>query len=237
MATWSPRQGKHLTDTRRVAATNFIQRLHQATKRNYDDRFAGEDKAACAAVAKAFGQEYFDGERNHGYGGYHYDGRWVAVAQAIADHYDLKPGARILDVGCAKGFLVHDFMQVLPGADAVGLDISQYAITNAMPEVKDRLQVGNAISLPYPDHRFDLVVSINTLHNLRAYDLEKALREIERVSKQHKYIVMDSYRNEREKVSLLSWQLTCECFFTPQEWEWIFSKCGYAGDYEYVFFE
>lgn len=220
-----------------MAAINFIQPLHRATKRNYDDRFAGANKAECAAVAKRFGEEYFDGERKFGYGGYRYDGRWLAVAEAMIKHYDLQPGARILDVGCAKGFLVHDFMKVLPRADALGCDVSEYAIKNAMPEVKDRVRIGGAASLPYEDNSFDLVVSINTLHNLQLPELETALREIERVGKKHKYVVMDSYRNEREKVNLLSWQLTCECFFTPQEWEWVFSKCGYSGDYEYVFFE
>ena len=219
-----------------MTVPNFIQRLHQATRRNYDDRFAGEDKAACAAIAKTFGQEYFDGERKHGYGGYRYDGRWRAVAEEMLRHYQVKPGARILDIGCAKGFLVHDFIEVLPDAEVVGLDISEYAIANAMPEVKDRVRVGNAVSLPYPDASFDLVVSINTLHNLRIYDLDKALKEIMRVSKGHQYIVMDSYRNEREKTNLLSWQLTCECFFTPEEWEWVFERCNYTGDYEFIFF-
>jgi ubiquinone/menaquinone biosynthesis C-methylase UbiE len=220
-----------------VAATNFIQRLHQATKRSYDDRFSGENKADCAAIAKAFGQEYFDGDRKHGYGGYRYDGRWLAVAEAMVRHYELKPGARILDIGCAKGFLVHDLLKVLPDADVIGLDISEYAIANAMPEVKDLVSVGNAVSLPYPDKTFDLVVSINTLHNLRIYDFEKALKEIERVGKRHKYIVMDSYRTEQEKINLFAWQVTCECFFTPEEWEWIFGKCNYTGDYEFIVFE
>jgi SAM-dependent methyltransferase len=220
-----------------VAAINFIQPLHRATKRNYDDRFAGANKAECAAVAKRFEEEYFDGERKYGYGGYRYDGRWLAVAEAMVKHYDLQPGARILDIGCAKGFLVHDFMKVLPAADVVGLDISEYAVANAMPEVKGRVSAGDAVSLPYPDKTFDLVVSINTLHNLRLPELERALREIERVGKKHKYIVMDSYRNESEKANLLSWQLTCECFFTPEEWDWVFSKCNYTGDYEFVYFE
>jgi ubiquinone/menaquinone biosynthesis C-methylase UbiE len=220
-----------------VAETNFIQRLHQATKRSYDDRFSGENKAACAVVAKTFGQEYFDGDRKHGYGGYRYDGRWLAVAEAMVQHYGLPSDARILDIGCAKGFLVHDFLKVLPDADVVGLDISEYAIANAMPVIKDRVSVGNAVSLPYPDNHFDLVVSINTLHNLRIYDFERALKEIARVGKRHKYIVMDSYRTEQEKLNLLSWQLTCECFFTPEEWQWVFKKCNYTGDHECINFD
>jgi SAM-dependent methyltransferase len=220
-----------------MAAVNFIQPLHRATARNYAGRFAGEDKAACAAVAKKFGKEYFDGERKYGYGGYRYDGRWLTVAEAIVKHYHLERGARILDVGCAKGFLVHDFIKVLSHADVLGCDISEHAIENAMPEIKHRVRIADSVSLPYPDSSFDLVVSINTLHNLHLPALEKALHEIERVGKKHKYIAMDSYRNEREKTNLLSWQLTCECFLTTDEWEWVFNKCGYTGDYECIFFE
>lgn len=220
-----------------MAAINFIQPLHRATTRDYAGRFAGEDKTACAAVAKTFGEEYFDADRRYGYGGYHYDGRWLPVAEAIVRHYRLTPDARILDIGCAKGFLLHDFAQLLPDAEIAGVDISNYAISNAMPNVKDHLLVGTATSLPYPDKSFDLTVSINTLHNLRLPGLDCALREIERVSKDHKYIVMDSYRNEQEKLNLLNWQLTCECFFAPEEWEWVFRRCNYFGDYEFIFFE
>ena len=220
-----------------MAYIDFILQVHNAAKRNYVARVTETDKAECATISKQFGRDYFDGDRKYGYGGFKYDGRWVSVAQAMVDHYGLQPSARILDVGCAKGFLVHDFMKVLPGSEAYGIDISEYAIENAMPEVKDRLQVGSAVSLPYPDKSFDLVVSINTVHNFRTYDLEKALKEIERVGKQHKYIVMDSYRNEEEKVNLIYWQLTCECFFTPEEWEWVFQKCGYTGDYGCIFFQ
>jgi len=216
---------------------NFIQQAHQATKRNYLARVTEADKAECAIISKQFGFDYFDGDRRYGYGGFRYDGRWVAVAKAMVEHYNLEPGARILDIGCGKGFLVHDFMKVLPGSEAVGLDISEYAIANAMPEVKDKLRVGNAVALPYPDRSFDLVVSLNTLHNLRLPDLELALREIQRVGKEHKYVVNDSYRNDHEKVNLLYWQLTCECFFTPEEWEWVFQKCGYTGDYGCIFFD
>jgi protein-L-isoaspartate(D-aspartate) O-methyltransferase len=154
----------------------------------------------------------------------------------MATHYSLKPGARILDVGCGKGFLLHEFTRAVPGAQIAGLDVSRYALEQAMDEVKPFLQEGSAVSLPYPDKSFDLVVSINTLHNLRLPELERALKEIERVSRGHSYILMDGYRNEQEKVNLLYWQLTCECFFTPEEWEWLFRRCGYSGDYGCVYF-
>ncbi|MBM3875790.1 MAG: class I SAM-dependent methyltransferase [Verrucomicrobia bacterium] len=220
-----------------MAELDFISTVHQATARNYLQRVVEHDKAECAAVAKKFGQDYFDGDRKYGYGGFKYDGRWIPFARQLVAHYGLKPGDRVLDIGCGKGFLVHDFMEVCPGIDVSGVDISEYAVANGMPEVRDRLKVGNAVSLPYPDKSFDLVVAINTLHNLRIYDLEKALREIERVGRGGKYIVNDSYRTEREKVNLLYWQITCESFYTPPEWEWIFARCGYTGDYGFIFFE
>ncbi|HEY2572420.1 MAG TPA: class I SAM-dependent methyltransferase [Verrucomicrobiaceae bacterium] len=220
-----------------MAHLDFIGKVHRSAKRDYLARVMEADKAECATVSKQFGFDYFDGDRKYGYGGFRYDGRWLPVAEAMVKHYGLKPNARILDIGCGKGFLVHDFLKVLPGADVVGIDISEYAIEHAMPEVKDRLLVGNAVSLPFPDQSFDLVVAINTLHNLRIYDLDKALKEIERVGRGGKYVVNDSYRNEREKVNLLYWQLTCECVFTPEEWEWVFRSAGYTGDYGVVIFE
>ncbi len=220
-----------------MAFLDFISGIHKSTKRDYVQRVVEFDKAACAQISKKFGKDYFDGERQYGYGGYKYDGRWRPFAEKLIDHYGLKTGDKILDIGCAKGFLVHDFRQALPGLEAIGLDVSDYAIANAMPDVKPFLRVGTAAELPYPDHHFDLVVSVNTLHNLYLADLFKSLREIERVGRRHKFIVLDSYRNEREKVNLMYWQLTCECLFTPAEWEWIFQQAGYSGDWDFVCFE
>jgi len=221
-----------------MAKVDFISGIHNATKRNYVQRVVEFDKAACAAVAKKFEQEYFDGDRSYGYGGFRYDGRWVPFAQKLISHYRLKPGNRVLDIGSAKGFLLHDLKAALPGLEVAGLDVSKYAAANAMEDMKPFLRVGTAADLSaYPDKSFDLIVSINTLHNLRLPQLFQALREIERVGRGHKFIVMDSYRTEREKVNLMYWQLTCECFFTPEEWEWIFQQTGYTGDYDFVCFE
>ena len=216
---------------------DFISIIHKATKRDYLQRVVESDKAACAEISKQFGKDYFDGDRKYGYGGYKYDGRWRPFAEKLISHYGLKPGHKVLDIGCGKGFLVHDFIKALPGLEVAGIDISQYAIANAMAEVRPLVKVANATDLPFSDRSFDLVVSINTLHNLYNYQLKKALQEIERVGKAHKYIVMDSYRNEREKVNLMYWQLTCECFYTATEWEWLLKEWGYTGDFGFVFFE
>lgn len=220
-----------------MAYIDFIEKIHTGTKRDYVQRVVEYDKAASAEISKRFGEEYFDGARQYGYGGYRYDGRWRAFARDLAKHYGLKPGDRVLDIGCAKGFLLHDFREAVPGIEVAGLDISGYAIERAMDDVKPFVQVGNATALPYPDKSFDLVVSINTLHNLLIFDLFKALQEIERVGRRHKYLILDGYRNEREKVNLMYWQLTCECFFRPSEWEWIFQQAGYTGDYACIYYE
>lgn len=220
-----------------MAYVDFVSRLHRATKRDYLQRVVEHDKAACAEVAVKFGREYWDGDRKYGYGGYYYDGRWRSVAEEMVTYYGLQPGARILDVGCGKGFLLYEFTQVLPDAQVAGIDISQYAVEHAKEEVKPFLRVGHAARLPYEDRSFDLVVSINTLHNLYIYDLWQALKEIERVARGAKYVVVEAYRNEREKVNLMYWQLTCRAFHTPQEWEWVFEQTGYTGDYSFIFFE
>lgn len=220
-----------------MAAIDFLQTVHTRTARNYVQRVVEYDKAECAEVARRFDVDYWDGDRKYGYGGYNYDGRWQAVAKRLADHYQLKPGAAILDVGCGKGFLLHDLKAVVPDARVKGLDISSYAIEHALEDVKPDLTVGTAARLPYPDKSFDLVVSINTLHNLRVSELDSALREIERVGRAAKYVVVDTFRNEREKVNLLYWQLTCQCFYMPEDWEWWFARTGYSGDHSYVWFE
>ena len=220
-----------------MAYLDFISIIHKATKRDYLQRVLEADKAACADISKLFGKDYFDGDRKYGYGGYKYDGRWRPFAEKLIAHYGLKAGQRVLDIGCGKGFLVYDFMNSLPGLEVAGVDISEYAIAYAMDEVRPFVKVGNAAELPFPDRSFDLVVSINTLHNLHIYQLKEALQEIERVGRAHKYIVMDSYRTEREKVNLMYWQLTCECFYTPAEWDWLFKEWGYTGDHGFVFFE
>jgi ubiquinone/menaquinone biosynthesis C-methylase UbiE len=223
-----------------MAMIDFMTAVHKSTQRDYLGRVNDKDypKPKAAELAKQWGQDYWDGDRRICYGGYKYmEGRWEKVARALAEHYGLKAGDKILDVGCGKGFLLYDFTKVVPGIEIVGIDISEYAIQNAKEEIKNHLQVGNATALPFPDKHFDLVISITTLHNLHNYDLDKALREIERVGKTNKYICVESYRNETEKANLLYWQVTCEAFCTPDEWLWWFEQTHYTGNYSFIYFE
>ncbi len=220
-----------------MAYLDFTTSIHSKTKRDYIARVTEYPKAEAAKRAKKFDFDYWDGDRKTGYGGFVYDGRWAPVARKLAEHYGLQKGQKVLDIGCGKGFLLHDLMQEVPGLEVFGLDISQYAINHAKTEIKPLLTQGCATNLPYENNTFDLIISINTLHNLYCYELDKALKEIERVGKKNKYIVVESYRNEEEKANLLYWQLTCESFCTPQEWEWWFRQTKYSGDYSLIFFE
>ena len=220
-----------------MAYVDFISLVHKSTTRDYIGRVNNYPKAEAARRAKKWDYDYWDGDRRVGYGGYSYDGRWQKVAKAMIDHYGIKPGDRILDIGCGKAFLLYDFTQVLPGVEVAGIDISEYGIEHAMPDIKDQLQVCNATQLPFEDNSFDFVFSINTLHNLYCQELDQALREMERVGRGNKYLCVESYRNEEEKVNLLYWQATCEMFCTPEEWQWWFDHCGYTGDHSFIYFE
>tara|TARA_B100000700_G_scaffold331081_1_gene461269 strand:+ start:241 stop:912 length:672 start_codon:yes stop_codon:yes gene_type:complete len=219
---------------------DFMNVLHKSTKRDYLERVNDAEfpKAKAAEVAKKWDFDYWDGDRRINYGGYKYiEGRWTKVAKAMIAHYKLTEEAKILDIGCGKGFLLYDILKCLPHAEVHGLDISSYAIQNSKEEIKEKIQLGNSNNLPWPDNYFDLVISITTLHNLHNYDLEKSLIEMERVGKSNKYLCVESYRNEQEKTNLLYWQVTCEAFNTPREWEWWFKKTGYNGDYSFIYFE
>lgn len=219
---------------------DFMSALHKKQNRDYLARVndCHYPKAKAAKLAKKFDFDYWDGDRKINYGGYQYmPGRWSVVAKKMIEHYNLREDARILDVGCGKGFLLYDFLEFVPNAEIHGIDISKYAIDNAKKEIADNLVLGNATSLPWPDSYFDLVISINTFHNLYNYDLELALKEFERVGKEHKYLCVESYISEEEKANLLYWQVTCEAFCTPEEWNWWFKKTSYKGDHSFIFFE
>lgn len=216
---------------------DFIEAVHKSTKRDYVGRVNEADKSECAVVAKQYGYDYWDGDRKYGYGGYRYDGRWRSVAEKMAKHYKIQPGQRILDVGCGMAHLLYEFTQVVPGVEVKGLDISDYALDHAKEEVRDCLIKGSATNLPFDDSSFDLILSLNTLHNLKVFDLKKAVSEIERVKKKNSYIVVESYRNDREEMNMLYWQITCASYYAVDEWEWLYHEWGYTGDYGFIFFE
>ena len=223
-----------------MAYIDFMSEIHKSTQRDYLARVNDYEypKAKAAKLAKQWGYDYWDGDRRINYGGYRYiEGRWAPVGKAMIEHYGLQPGDKVLDIGCGKGYQLFELTRVLPGLEVWGIDISEYAILNGKKELKERLQVCNATALPFQDNYFDFVFTINTVHNLYNYELDSALREIERVGKKNKYLCVESYRNETEKTNLLYWQVTCETFCTPKEWEWWFRTTGFTGDHSFIYFE
>lgn len=215
---------------------HIITPLHTRTKRDYIGRMT-DNKVEAMKKAREYGFDYWDGDRRYGYGGYRYDGRWKPVAEKLIKKYKLPPNAKILDVGCGKAHLLFEISKLLPKAEIVGFDISRYGIDHAPEEIRKKLFVQNAASTyPWRDQYFDLVISINTLHNVQIADLVRALGEMERVGKK-KYLVVEGYRNEKELFNLECWALTAEAFFHRDEWIWLFRQFGYTGDYEFIYFE
>ena len=184
------------------------------------------------ALARKFGKEFFDGDRSHGYGGFSYNSRfWEPVVPTFKDHWDMQPGNSLLDVGCAKGFMMYDFHRLIPGLAVEGIDISDYAIENGMEEMKPYLKVASADDLPYEDNSFDYTISITTVHNFDTDGVIKALQELERVSRKGSFITVDAYTNNDEKQRMHAWNLTAKTILHVDEWKELFDEAGYTGDY------
>ena len=215
---------------------DYVTQLHQSTSRNYIDRMM-DDKVHCMKKAKEYEADYWDGDRRFGYGGYKYlAGRWKPVAQALIKNYNLSNESSVLDIGCGKGYLLYEMKLLLPNLRISGFDISNHGIATAKKEVKEQLFIHRAQD-PFPFHKneFDLAISLGCLHNLRIFELEIALKEMERVAS-NGYLMLESYRNEQEQFNLQCWALTCESFFDTKEWVWLYEYFGYKGDYEFIYF-
>lgn len=201
------------------------------TKRDVKERGA-EKSEEDRAIARKFGKDFFDGDRRHGYGGFSYQSRfWQPVVPTFQEHFNLTNTSSVLDVGCAKGFMLHDFCEIIPGIKVHGVDVSEYAIENTIEDMRPFTQVGDARELPFEDNAFDVTICINTVHNLERDECAKALQEIERVSRIGSYITVDAYRDDEEKERMYLWNLTAKTIMHVDEWKSFFNEIGYTGDY------
>jgi len=201
------------------------------TKRDLTQR-VNEKTEEDRAIARQFGEAFFDGDRRHGYGGFSYFPRfWQPVIPTFQSHFGLTSKSSLLDVGSAKGFMLHDLRELVPGITVRGIDISDYAIANSMDTVRDCVSVADAQDIPFDDDSFDVVISVNTVHNLEQSACGKALQEIERVSRGQSFITVDAYRTDEEYERMQAWNLTAKTILHVNEWEAFFKEVGYTGDY------
>ena len=208
-----------------------LMRNYPRTKRDIKQRGA-EKTSEDRELARKFEKDFFDGDRRNGYGGFSYNSRfWQPVVPDFKKQYNLTKDSKVLDVGCAKGFMMHDFSEMIPGIEVQGIDVSKYAIENCMPSVKDFVQVADARELPFEDNSFDLVISVTTVHNFDREQCIQALQEIERVSKKNAFITVDAYRNDLEKEAMHAWNLTAKTILHVDEWKKLFEEAGYSSDY------
>ena len=209
---------------------NLLAKYPQAT-RNLKERESGKTEDQ-RAIARQFGKEFFDGDRSTGYGGFEYSPRfWQPVIPDFIEHWQLTSDSSVLDVGCAKGFMLYDLVEAIPGISIAGIDVSEYAIENGKSEVKSFLSVADATTLPFDDDEFDIVISINTIHNLDRDECAQALREIERVARQGAFTTVDAYRNDDEYERMMAWNLTAKTIMSVDDWVAFFGEVGYTGDY------
>ncbi len=209
-----------------------IDLLKYYPKSNFSRSVRHKPSTAEKVLARKFSKSYFDGDRQQGYGGYYYDPKfWTRTANYIINFYNLDSSSIVLDIGCAKGFLIKDLLLTGKIKDVFGIDISQYALENCESEVLDNVLMANAKNLPFKDQKFDLVLAINTIHNLEFSDCLDSLREINRVSKKFAFVMVDGWDNEYERLELDNWILTAKTVKSRSDWLDIFKLTDYKGDY------
>ncbi len=184
--------------------------------------------------ARLYGRHYYDGSRCQGYGGYYYDGRWKAVAQRITNIFGIKDSDTICEIGCAKGFLLYDFTQILKKIKCIGIDVSLYALRESIKKENILYLHCNASTIPLKDKSIEHTICINTLHNfLSKKETIQAISEIERITKRNSYIRIAAYKNNSQKEIIDKWATAGRCYLHVDEWRELFEDAGYTGFYDW----
>ena len=219
----------------RAKLIKLITKNHKKTKRNYLQRMINQ-KIKSMKISKKYSYDYWDGNRKYGYGGYRYDGRWKSVAKKIIKKYKLTKNSKVLDVGCGKGHLMYEISKILNSESIYGIDISRYAKKRSPVEIRDNIKCFDARKkIKYRKNYFDLVISINLIHNFSINEIYNFIRDVLKISKRS-YLAMEGYRNEKELFNLQCWALTADSFFSDREWKWVLEKNKYFRDYELIYF-
>ena len=183
---------------------------------------------------KKFGKEYFDSKREYGYGGYYYNKKFFRrIAKAFISHYKLNNNSKILDVGCAKGFLMYDIKYFLPKAEVRGIDISKYCKQKSIKSVKKYIKVASCDKIPFKENYFDFVVSISTIHNLAEKKIPKAFKELLRVGKKKFFVRLKAHENFKEKKFIDDWNIVAKSNLSKKQWLKLFKRVKYKGDYDF----
>lgn len=213
---------------------NLFTPMHERGSRDYVGRLMDE-KVRCMVEARKFEENYWDGERRYGYGGYYYQsGRWRPMAEALIDRYDLKPGDSVMDLGCGKGFLLYEMQLLMPRLDLHGIDRSQHAIANRHPDLRANLACAKVQDIAGVNP-YSLAISLGMFHNLTLRELWRALPLFQYMGKRG-YLMVEAFRDESEWFNLTAWCLTAESLMRPEDWLFLYEQCGYTGDYEFIYF-
>ena len=183
-------------------------------------------------VATYRDKNFFDGDRNFGYGGFKYDGRWKKVADKLCEEYKLNGNSSFLQLGCEKGFLLKDLKSKYTNMQAVGLETSNYAISNSMNEIKKNVKFcDNYLKLNFKDNEFDFIMAIGVVYTCSLDGAIKCLKEIQRVGKGMSFITLASYENKKDYWLFRQWSLLGTTILRKEEWKEILKHAEYSGDY------
>jgi len=177
-------------------------------------------------------KDFFDGNRNYGYGGFTYDGRWKKVADKLSNEYGLNNKSAFLQLNSEKGFLLKDLKEKNSKMKIQGLETSNYAVENTVQEVKENVKkVTDYLSLGFKDKEFDFVMALGVIYTLTINDAIKVLKEIERVGKGKSFITLASYTNEDDYWLFKDWTLIGTTILKREEWVEVLKAANYSGDY------
>lgn len=185
-------------------------------------------------VASYRDKEFYDGDRNFGYGGFNYDGRWLKIAQNMYKEYGLTSQSSILQIGCDKGFLLHDFKKQFPKMTVKGIEVSDYAIEQSMDLVKADIVKAPFTKLPFDDGMFDYIIAIGPVYSLNLRDAIQCLKEIKRVGKGKSFITLGSYTNKDDLWLFKNWTVLGTTILHENEWIEVLKHVGYTGDYKFT---